>query len=114
MKCSLDSGTEMSDSYYRYHVFFCVNRREDGSACCADHEAQAMRDYAKQRIKALGLDGKGGIRVNSAGCLDRCEEGPVIVVYPQGVWYTYVDREDIDEIIDEHLVKGIVVERLKI
>lgn len=104
----------MVDSYYRYHLFFCVNRREDGSACCADHEAQAMRDYAKQRVKTLGLDGKGGIRVNSAGCLDRCEEGPVIVVYPQGVWYTYVDREDIDEIIDEHLVKGRVVERLKI
>ncbi|TAM45256.1 MAG: (2Fe-2S) ferredoxin domain-containing protein [Gammaproteobacteria bacterium] len=104
----------MTDSYYRYHVFFCVNRREDGSACCADHDAQAMRDYAKQRVKALGLDGKGGIRVNSAGCLDRCEEGPVIVVYPQGVWYTYVDREDVDEIIEEHLVKGRIVERLKI
>lgn len=104
----------MVDSYYRYHLFFCVNRREDGSACCADHEAQAMRDYAKQRVKTLGLDGKGGIRVNSAGCLDRCEEGPVIVVYPQGVWYTYVDREDIDEIIDEHLIKGRIVERLKI
>lgn len=104
----------MSDAYYRYHVFFCVNRREDGSACCADHEAQAMRDYAKQRVKALGLDGKDGIRVNSAGCLDRCEEGPVIVVYPQGVWYTYVDREDIDEIINEHLIKGRIVERLKI
>ncbi len=104
----------MTDSYYRYHVFFCVNRREDGSACCADHDAQAMRDYAKQRVKALGLDGKGGIRVNSAGCLDRCEEGPVIVVYPQGVWYTYVDREDVDEIIDEHLVKGRIVERLKL
>ncbi len=103
----------MTDSYYRYHVFFCVNRREDGSACCADHDAQAMRDYAKQRVKALGLDGKGGIRVNSAGCLDRCEEGPVIVVYPQGVWYTYVDREDVDEIIEEHLVKGRIVERLK-
>ncbi len=104
----------MTDSYYRYHVFFCVNRREDGSACCADHDAQAMRDYAKQRVKALGLDGKGGVRVNSAGCLDRCEEGPVIVVYPQGVWYTYVDREDVDEIIEEHLVKGRIVERLKI
>lgn len=104
----------MSEPYYRYHVFFCVNRREDGSACCADHDAQAMRDYAKQRVKTLGLDGKGGIRVNSAGCLDRCEEGPVIVVYPEGVWYTYVDRSDIDEIIERHLLRGQVVERLKI
>jgi len=100
--------------YYRYHVFFCVNRREDGRACCANHQSQAMRDYAKERIKALGLDGKGGVRVNNAGCMDRCEEGPVMVIYPEGTWYTYVDREDIDEIIDQHLVGGKVVARLKL
>jgi len=68
--------------YYRYHVFFCTNQRDDGSACCADHRSQDMRDYAKARIKELGLSGRGNVRVNSAGCLDRCEEGPVIVVYP--------------------------------
>jgi len=101
-------------SYYRYHVFFCTNKREDGSACCQDFNAQAMRDYAKTRVKALGLTGKGEVRINTAGCMDRCGEGPVLVVYPQGVWYTYVDQEDIDEIIDEHLVHGRIVERLKI
>lgn len=73
-----------------------------------------MRDYAKSRIKALNLSGRGKIRVNTAGCLDRCEEGPVIVVYPEGVWYTYMDREDVDEIIEEHLVHGRVVERLRL
>ncbi|MGV2481798.1 UNVERIFIED_CONTAM: (2Fe-2S) ferredoxin domain-containing protein, partial [Salmonella enterica subsp. enterica serovar Weltevreden] len=56
----------------------------------------------------------GKTRVNMAGCLDRCGEGPVMVIYPEAVWYTYVDREDIDEIIDEHLVHGRVVERLKV
>jgi (2Fe-2S) ferredoxin len=101
-------------SYYKYHVFFCVNRREDGSACCQNFGAQALRDYAKQRVKELGLAGKGGVRVNTAGCLDRCGEGPVVVVYPEGVWYSYVDREDVDEIIDQHLVHGRVVERLLI
>lgn len=101
-------------SHYQYHVFFCTNQREDGSACCGDHHAQAMRDYAKQRIKALGLSGPGKCRINSAGCMDRCSEGPVIAVYPEAVWYTYVDQADIDEIIDEHLVKGRVVARLKI
>ncbi len=100
--------------YYRYHVFFCTNQREDGGACCGDHDAQAVRDYAKSRIKALGLNGPGQCRINSAGCMDRCGEGPVIAVYPEGVWYTYVDQADIDEIIDEHLVKGRIVERLKI
>jgi (2Fe-2S) ferredoxin len=98
--------------YYRYHMFFCTNRREDGSACCEDFAAQSMRDYAKGRVKALGLAGPGGVRVNTAGCLDRCAEGPVIVVYPEAVWYTYIDKEDIDEIITEHFVNGRAVKRL--
>jgi len=73
-----------------------------------------MRDYAKQRVKELGLAGEGKLRVNMAGCLDRCEEGPCIVVYPDAVWYTYVDRTDIDEIIESHLQQGRIVERLRI
>jgi len=104
----------MSQPYYQYHVFFCVNQRAAGEACCANLGAAAMRDYAKHRIKELGLAGRGGVRINQAGCLDRCSEGPVIVVYPEGVWYSYVDEEDIDEIIDQHLRQGKVVERLKI
>ena len=100
-------------SYYRYHVFFCCNKREGGERpCCEDAGASAMRGYCKARVKALGLDGPGGVRINKAGCMDRCEEGPTVVVYPEGVWYTYVDEEDIDEIVDEHLVHGRVVERL--
>jgi len=101
-------------SHFQYHVFFCTNQREDGAACCGNHNAQAMRDYAKARVKALGLSGPGKCRINSAGCMDRCSEGPVIAVYPEAVWYTYVDQADIDEIIQEHLVNGRVVARLKI
>lgn len=101
-------------SYYTHHVFFCCNQRTDGRACCNNHDSQEMRDYAKARVKSLSLAGKGMARINQAGCLDRCEEGPIIVVYPEGVWYTYVDRDDVDEIIDEHLVNGRVVERLRI
>ena len=101
-------------SYYQYHVFFCTNLREDGTACCQRFNAKEMRDYAKKRSKELGLAGQGKVRINTAGCLDRCAEGPVLVVYPDATWYSYVDRDDIDEIIDEHLVLGRVVERLKI
>ncbi len=101
-------------SYYKHHVFFCCNKRDPPEACCANHHASEMQSYAKQKIKELGLNGKGHVRMNKAGCLDRCEEGPVIVVYPEAVWYTYIDRDDIDEIIDSHLVHGRVVERLKI
>lgn len=101
-------------SYYRYHVFFCTNLREDGSACCQRFQAQEMRDYAKKRSKELGIAGQGKVRISSAGCMDRCAEGPVLVVYPDAVWYSYLDKEDIDEIIEEHLVHGRIVDRLRI
>lgn len=101
-------------SYYERHVFFCCNQREPGAQCCNNHGAQALRDYAKARVKALKLSGAGKVRVNTAGCLDRCDEGPVLVVYPEAVWYSYVDREDIDEIVSEHLENGRIVERLRI
>lgn len=101
-------------SYYKHHVFFCCNQRKPGENCCQDRKADELRDYAKNRVKALGLAGKGMVRVNKAGCLDRCDEGPVIVVYPEEVWYTYVDKSDIDEIVDEHLAHGRIVERLRI
>jgi (2Fe-2S) ferredoxin len=101
-------------SYYQRHVFFCCNQREAPEACCNNHGSREMRDYAKDRVKKLGLAGKGKVRVNQAGCLDRCAEGPVIVIYPEEIWYTYVDKQDVDEIIEEHLVHGRIVERLKI
>ncbi len=102
----------MSKPYYRYHVFFCTNVRDDGRPFCAAHGSVALRDYTKKRVKELGLAGRGQVRINTAGCMDRCEEGPVVVVYPEGTWYTYVDQEDIDEIISEHLQHGRVVRRL--
>lgn len=101
-------------AYFQHHVFFCINERDDGRACCADRNAQALQEYAKKRLKTLNMNGPGKIRINKAGCLDRCEEGPVMVVYPEGIWYTYIDEEDIDEIVDSHLIAGKPVERLKI
>ena len=101
-------------SYYKHHVFFCLNARENGQESCAQHAAQSGFDHCKSRVKSLGLAGAGGVRVNKAGCLDRCAGGPVAVVYPEEVWYTYVDASDIDEIIDSHLVGGTPVERLRL
>jgi len=99
-------------SYYRHHIFFCLNQRDEGRPCCADSGAAKMQEHAKKRCKQLDLLGPGKVRVNKAGCLDRCEEGPVAVVYPEGVWYTFVDQEDIDEIVESHLRDGKIVERL--
>ena len=99
-------------SYYQRHIFFCLNERRNGEACCAQQDAQAAFDHCKKRVKDAGMSGPGGVRVNKAGCLDRCAGGPVAVVYPEAVWYTFVDQQDIDEIVEVHLKGGRTVERL--
>ena len=99
-------------SYYKHHIFFCLNERKNGEASCAQHDAQGGFDHCKARIKSEGLAGPGGVRVNKAGCLDRCAGGPVAVVYPEATWYTFVDNTDIDEIVQSHLLGGQVVQRL--
>ena len=99
-------------SYYERHIFFCLNERKNGEACCAQLQAQQAFDHCKARAKAEGLSGPGQVRVNKAGCLDRCAAGPVAVVYPEAVWYSFVDLQDIDDIVDSHLKQGRVVERL--
>ena len=104
----------MSDtnSYYERHIFFCLNERKNGEACCAQHHAQQAFDRCKSLVKSQGQAGPGKVRVNKSGCLDRCAAGPVVVVYPEAVWYTYVDEHDIEEIVESHLKNGKVVERL--
>ncbi|MBC7719481.1 MAG: (2Fe-2S) ferredoxin domain-containing protein [Chitinophagaceae bacterium] len=101
-----------SPSYYQRHIFFCLNERKSGEDNCANHHAQAGFDRCKSQVKAAGLSGPGQVRVNKAGCLDRCAAGPVAVVYPEAVWYTYVDEHDIDEIVESHLKNGHIVQRL--
>ena len=95
---------------YDYHLFFCTHSREDGSASCGPHGAQSLRDYAKKRVKELKIK---KVRVNNAGCLNRCNLGPIMVIYPEGVWYRFENEADIDEIIESHLVEGKIVERLQ-
>ena len=104
--------TPTHSPYFKRHIFFCLNERKNNEACCAQQGAQDAFDHCKAQVKALGLAGPGEVRVNKAGCLDRCSGGPVAVVYPEGVWYTYVDKADIDEIVTSHLKNGQVVTRL--
>ncbi len=100
-------------SYYERHIFFCTNQRDVGNECCANLGAVSAFEHCKAQAKSLGLLGPGKVRVNKAGCLDRCAGGPIAVVYPEAVWYTYVDHKDIEEIVSSHLAKGEVVERLR-
>lgn len=99
------------DLYYKAHVFCCTNERPPGHkrGCCKEKGAEQLRNYMKSRVKELGVE---GVRVNTAGCLDRCELGPTMVIYPEGVWYTYHTPADVDEIIEKHLQQGERVERL--
>lgn len=102
-------------SFYQHHVFFCTNTRKPGERrSCGRHGADDARDHAKKRIKELKLARPGAVRINNAGCMERCELGPCLVVYPQGTWYTYESEKDVDEIIDRHIVGGEVVSRLLI
>jgi len=98
--------------YYKRHAFVCTNQRSDGRKCCADGGGVELREYAKACVKELGESGRGKIRINSSGCLDRCGKGPVMVVYPEGAWYSVKSKEDVEEIIREHLISGSVVSRL--
>jgi (2Fe-2S) ferredoxin len=97
--------------YYEAHVFCCTNRRPAGHprGCCAEKGAEELRDYFKAKARAVGLS---NVRVNMAGCLDRCELGPTVVIYPEGIWYSVASKGDIDEIIDAHLQRGERIERL--
>ena len=95
---------------YQYHLFFCTHERDDGRAYCQQHDAQSLRDYANQRVHELKLK---KVRVNNAGCLNRCSLGPMLVIYPDGVWYQYQTKSDIDEIIESHLQNDKIVARLQ-
>jgi (2Fe-2S) ferredoxin len=101
----------MTTPYYRIHAFICTNRRPDGHklGSCAAEGSEHLRNYMKEKAKAMGL---GDVRINGAGCLGRCAEGPAMVIYPEGIWYSFKTEADIDEILTTHIAQGGRVERL--
>ena len=103
----------MSDLFFDHHVFCCTNERPEGHhrGSCARGGAEKLRNYMKVRAKELNI---AATRINGSGCLDRCELGPVIVIYPEGVWYRYDTPEDVDQILQDHLIDGQIVERLRL
>ena len=91
--------------FYEAHIFVCTNERPEGHprGSCKPKGSERLRDYMKARAKELGIK---NVRVNSAGCLDRCEIGPSLVIYPEGVWYRGCDPPVLDRIMDEHRAGG--------
>ena len=103
-------------SYFQRHLFICANARHDAckQSCNDNGEATAALDFLKGRAKEMGLMGAGKLRISQSGCLGRCESGPAMVIYPEARWYTYVDEDDLHEILQQELAAGQVVERLLI
>jgi len=99
---------------FQHHVFICINERDpsDARGCCASKDGAEVAAAFKQKLYERGL--KRIVRPNKAGCLDQCSRGVAVVVYPEAVWYGGVTPDDVDEIIDEHLVGGRPVDRLVI
>ncbi len=99
---------------FERHIFVCCNRRaaDHPRGCCAERGAHAIRAAFKAALADRGLKGK--VRANEAGCLDQCEHGPTVVVYPDAVWYGFVTAGDVEEIVERHLVGGEPVERLRL
>lgn len=97
---------------YEHHLFVCTNQREPGCgrpSCNADGKGELHRRL-REAVRAAGLNDR--VRVNKSGCLDQCEHGPNLVVYPDAVWYGHVSPDDAEEIVHSHLVEGRPVERL--
>lgn len=92
---------------FELHAFVCVS----DSACGKDGPAMAIRDALKKRLKAAGL--KEEVRINKSGCLGQCGHGPMMVVYPEGVWYSHLGLEDVDRIWTQHIIGGEPVEALQ-
>lgn len=99
-------------SHYTKHIFICTNQKAPGKQCCANSGGEEYFDFMKAKLLELDLHGPGKIRVSKSGCLGRCSSGPCIVIYPEGVWYTYSSFSDIEQIIKSHLIDGEIVEQL--
>ncbi|MDF1645749.1 MAG: (2Fe-2S) ferredoxin domain-containing protein [Legionellaceae bacterium] len=92
-------------SHYKQHIFVCTNQKDPGKKCCANTGGEPYFDYLAKKLKAAGLSGPGQIRVSQSGCLGRCSLGPCLVIYPEGVWYTYTSTDDLDDIVETHLLE---------
>ena len=99
---------------FERHVFVCTNQRDASSPrdSCSPDGSGALHRVFKDEMSAAGL--KNRVRANKAGCLDQCEHGPTVVVYPEAVWYGFVTASDVKEIVREHLAEGRPVERLRL
>ncbi|MBA2648823.1 MAG: (2Fe-2S) ferredoxin domain-containing protein [Legionella sp.] len=101
-------------AYYAKHILMCTNQKIPGKQCCANSGGEPFFDYMKSKLLELGMHGPGKIRVSKSGCLGRCSSGPCIVIYPEGIWFTYSSYEDLNQIIQNYIINNQVVDSLLI
>lgn len=97
---------------FEHHIFICANQKAEGKACCGENKGMELVQLFREKLKDLGLSGK--VRAQRSGCLDACTKGPVLVIYPQGTYYGQVRPEDVDSIIEKHILNGEVVSSLEL
>lgn len=100
--------------FYQTHIFVCTNQKKNGKKCCGSERGEEAKNHLKKALIAKGTHGEGQTRVSASGCLGRCGKGPCIVIYPENTWYSYNSLEDLDTIINEHLIKGEAISQLQI
>mgnify|MGYP001337290079 CR=1 FL=1 len=100
------------NTFYKKHIFFCTNQREEkNKRSCGGEKVESLRLYMKEKIKLSGIK---GVRVNSSGCLNRCKRGPLMVIYPEGVWFKVTNKKDIDLIIENYIKQDKLIKKLLI
>jgi (2Fe-2S) ferredoxin len=103
----------MAEPHLEKHIFICTNRRDPGNpkGSCAAKGSEEVREAFKKLVHERDL--RGRMRANAAGCLDQCERGVTVVIYPEQCWYGGVTAADVPEIVESHLIAGVPVERLR-
>lgn len=97
---------------FEKHIFICANQKAEGKACCGETRGMELVQKFRDVLKEKGLNGK--IRAQRAGCLDACKQGPALVIYPEGTYYGHVQPEDVERIIEDHVINNRVVKELEL
>lgn len=92
---------------YEKHIFICANQKAEGKSCCGEARGLQLIERFREVLNEKGLKGK--VRANRAGCLDACKLGPTVVVYPDGTYYGHVQLDDVEKIVEEHILNNRIV-----
>jgi (2Fe-2S) ferredoxin len=97
---------------FEKHIFICANQKAEGKACCGEKNGLELIEKFREVLNEKGLKGK--VRAQKSGCLDACNFGPALVIYPEGTYYGHIKLEEVERIVNEHVIGGKVIEELEL